>query len=631
MKRLFPFLFLLLLGPSFHLNATPTGGSIPAPVLKWQKGGCFSSWCETGWYASPAVADIDNDGQQEILWGAYDLVALNGNNGNVEWRAESGSRLWPGIAIADLTGNGDLEIIVGRGGDSLTVYNHQGDIEWQRNPFGGGEIRTLAVTDLDNDGQLEIIVGRASGGATKQVNVYNANGSVRPGWPARRDGEPGYGWGMYNENIAIADMDGDGDKEIFAPTDTHYITALDDDGNQLPVNAVYTNRDYWAEVGVHVDHVADVRGYANCGTEHRPNFANAAPTISDVNGDGVMELIVVGDVYNCAIGDPDGDLYYLPWIFKLDRTRWSGNGYNWTTIPNPSPNSGPLSQDYNVIENSVTNAVVVDLDDDGLKEIIYPSYDGKMHAYWLDKTEHGNWPYDVPGSGIRFASEPVVIDWDNDGYAEIIFTSWPEKRDNLVGQLHVLDYQGNQLHAINLPAPFSGDWNGGLGAPTIANVDGDADWELVIGTSHSGVVVYDLPGSAGARVLWSTGRGSYERTGVAAAELLPPLAMTITPSARAIHASQQALFSLDLLGSITDPIALAVTADPDLTVNLSANNVILPATVTLTLTDTHPPGPILPGLWYDITVGASGDGETDMETIHLLVGGYRAFLPITTQ
>ncbi len=382
-------------------------------------------------------------------------------------------------------------------------------------------MRTLAVTDLDDNGQIEVIVGRASGGETRQVNVYNANGAVRPGWPARHDGEPGYGWGMYNENIAIADMDGDGDKEIFAPTDTHYITALNDDGNQLPVNAIYTNRDYWAEVGVHVDHVADVRGYANCGTEHRPNFANAAPAIADVNGDDILELIVVGDVYNCNIGDPDGDLYYLPWIFKLDRTRWSGNGYNWTTIPNPSPNSGPLSQDYSVIENSVTNAVVVDLDNDGLKEIVYASYDGQVHAYWLDKTEHGNWPYQVPGSGIRFASEPVVLDWDNDGHAEIIFTSWPEKRDNLVGQLHVLDNQGNQLHAINLPAPFSDDWNGGLGAPTIANVDGDADWELVIGTSHSGVVVYDLPGSAGARVLWETGRGSYERTGVAAANFSP--------------------------------------------------------------------------------------------------------------
>jgi hypothetical protein len=32
---------------------------LQAPVLKWQLGGCFSSWCETGWYSSPAVANID--------------------------------------------------------------------------------------------------------------------------------------------------------------------------------------------------------------------------------------------------------------------------------------------------------------------------------------------------------------------------------------------------------------------------------------------------------------------------------------------------------------------------------------------------------------------------------------------
>ncbi|MEI2613358.1 MAG: VCBS repeat-containing protein [Candidatus Promineifilaceae bacterium] len=625
MKRLFPLILLL-----FFSRSGQTGiqaGGISAPVLKWQHGGCFGSWCETGWYASPAVADIDNDGQAEVIWGAYDVVALNGSNGTEEWRAENGNRVWPGIGLADLTGNGDLEIIVGRGGDTLTVYSHTGAIEWEHHPFGSGEVRTLAVTDLDNNGQLEVIVGRASGGETQQVNVYNANGTVRTGWPARHAGEPGYGWGMYNENIAIADMDGDSDKEIFAPTDTHYITALDDEGNQLTVNPIYTNRDYWAEVGVHVDHVADVRGYANCGTEHRPNFANAAPAIADVNEDGTLELIVAGDVYNCDVGDPGGDMYYLPWIFNLDRTRWSGNGYNWTVIPNPSPNSGPLSQDYNVIENSVSNAVVVDLDNDGLKEIIYPSYDGQVHAYWLDKTEHGNWPYAVPGSGIRFASEPVVLDWDNDGHAEVIFTSWPEKHDNWVGQLHVLDYQGNQLFALNLPAPFGGeDWNGALGAPTIANIDADADLELVMGTTHSGVVAYDLLGSAGARVLWGTGRGSYERTGVAA-EGLPPLALTVSPLGQAIEAGEQAQFTLDLIGTVATPITLDVAAATDLLVNLSANNVSLPATVTLTLTDTHPPGPMFPGLWYTIGIDANGGGEQVSTSIQLLVGGYRLFTP----
>ena len=39
-----------------------------------------------------------------------------------------------------------------------------------------------------------------------------------------------------------------------------------------------------------------------------------------------------------------------------------------------------------------------------MKEVLFASYDGKMHAYWLDKTEHGSWPYKIPGDGIRFAS-----------------------------------------------------------------------------------------------------------------------------------------------------------------------------------------------------------------------------------
>jgi hypothetical protein len=49
----------------------------------------------------------------------------------------------------------------------------------------------------------------------------------------------------------------------------------------------------------------------------------------------------------------------------------------------------------------------------------------------------------------------------------------------------------------------------------VANIDADADYELVIGTSHSGVVAYDLPGSVRARLRWPTGRGSQRRTGVA--------------------------------------------------------------------------------------------------------------------
>lgn len=499
-----------LFASSFALCSTLSVAAFAQPVLKWQGGGCDSG-CDTGWYAGPAVADLDGDGQNEVIWGGYDLVVLRGSDASEVWRGPNGSRIWPSPAIADLTGDGTLEVIVGRGDDQVTVYSNTGEEIWTRNPFGDGEVRTLAIADLDNTGPLEIIVGRGSGGDYEQVNVLQADGTVRPGFPARRSGEAGYGWGMYNQNVTIGDLNGDGQREIIAPTDTHYITALDPNGNQLPVNPIYGEGKVWAEVGVHVDQAADLEGFAECGIQHRPNFANSAPVIADVDGDGSLEIVVVGDVYDCNIGDPDGDMYHQPWILKLDRTRWAGSGYDWEVLPEiQSP--GPLSQDYELIQNDPTSAVVADLDNDGLKEILYPSYDGQLHAIWLDKTYHGSWPYDVPGSGIRFASEPAVVDIEGDGPAEVIFSSWPENGAG-VGQLHVLNNLGEPLYEIDLPQPISDSWNGSLGCPTIANIDDDADLEIVIGTTGSGAVAYDLPGSANARILWGMSRGSLLRSG----------------------------------------------------------------------------------------------------------------------
>jgi hypothetical protein len=490
----------------------------------WQYGGCISGpYCDTGWYSSPAVVDLYSDGNPDVVWGAYDVVALNGADGSLKWRAPGANRVWPSIAVADLMGDGTPKVIVGRGSDQLTVYDPFGNVVWTQSPFGSGEIRSLAVADLNNDGQREIVVGHGLWGSP-ELNTLEPDGSVRPGWPARHNGDAGYGEGLFNENVAVADMKGDGLKEIFAPASSQYITAVDRDGNQLPANAIFNSSSpvgpkVWSQVGVHVDNAVDLRGYANCGVDNRADFSMSPPVVADVNGDGIPELIVVGNIYNCGT-DPYTDLYHMPFIFNLDRTRWSGSGFDWTVIPTPGPGSAPRSEDYNVIENAVPNPVVADLDGDGFKEILFPSYDGKLHAYWLDKTEHGNWPYTVPTTGapgddFRFASEPIVVDLNNDGHAEVIFTSWPEKATGGVGQLIVLDYLGNELYRGDLPAPAIGaTWNGALSAPTIANIDSDPNLELVIGTVASGVVAYKLPNSANARILWGTGRGGYRRAGV---------------------------------------------------------------------------------------------------------------------
>jgi uncharacterized repeat protein (TIGR01451 family) len=488
---------------------------------KWQR--CPAWYCETGWYASPAVIDVDKDGQVEALWGGYTLMAVNGSNGTIKWIRPQGSssRLWPGIVVADLDRNSTLEIVTASGNGILSVYNASGQpvSGWPVNPTGtGNELRSLAVANIDTTSDLEIAV--CSTRSDNQWFVYEHDGTLRPGWPKMTDSDAnGYAAGCFNENVGVADIDDDGHGEIIGPNDTHYAAAFNDDGTPVRANAIYGQvgglNKPWARVGLHVDNAVDLRGYANCGSEHRPNMANSAPTIADVNGDGTLEIVIVGNVYNCGTS-PYTDLYEMPFILNADRTRWKDALDDWTAIPLPDAHAAPLSEDYNVIENNVPNPAAADLDDDGRKEILYPSYDGRVHAYWLDKTEHGSWPFEVynPAEGfIRFATEPIVVDLNDDGKAEVIFASWTQNGSHAPGKLYIVSWDGNLIQSLDLPWDASEGRGGSLAAPTVANLDADLDLEIVVGTINKGVVAYDIANSARARILWGTGRGNYQRTG----------------------------------------------------------------------------------------------------------------------
>jgi uncharacterized repeat protein (TIGR01451 family) len=512
-------------------------------IFKWQR--CPSWYCETGWYSSPAVGDLDKDGQTEVFWGGYTLMAVDGASGSIRWARPQGSsaRLWPGIVVADLDGNATQEVVTASGNGKLSVYGPglaplSG---WPQDPTGSGnELRSLAVADLDNNGEMEIAV--CSTRSENQWFVYEHTGSVRPGWPKMTDSDTnGYAAGCYNENVGLADVDGDGRGEIIGPNDTHYVAAFHDDGSPLRANSLYGTAGGqakpWARVGLHVDHSVDQRGYANCGEEHRPNMANSAPTIADLDGDGTREIVIVGNVYNCGT-DPYSDLYEMPFVLNGDRTRWKSGVFDWTVIPTPDAKAAPLSEDYNLIENNVPNPVTADLDGDGVMEILYPSYDGRLHAYWLDKSEHGEWPFAVYNAAegfYRFASEPVVVDLENDGKAEVIFGSWSQNESGQPGKLYVVSWDGHLLQSLDLPYAADDGRGGSLAAPTVANIDGDPDLELVLGTINRGLVAYDIQNSAGAHVLWGTGRGSYTRSG---------LAPSIEPGRGSLEGSYKAVSSL---------------------------------------------------------------------------------------
>jgi hypothetical protein len=502
--------------------ASAAQAELGAPVFQWQR--CAPAYCETGWYASPAVADLDRDGLVEVLGGGYRLLAARGDTGALLWTyPPSGSavapgRMWPGPAVADVDGDGDREIVVVQY-EKLAVLDAAGALRpgWPQSPYGSAEMRTLAVADLDGNGANEILVARASGGGDETWSVLQPNGTTRPGWPRLAALDPGYAWGAYNQNLAVGDLDGDGDLEIAASSDVHYLAAFADDGTPLAANSIYGAGENWSQVGVHYDHAVDLRGYANCDSgpplEPRPNFADAPPAIGDLDGDGRSEIVVVGSFYDCRVGGYP-QLFQVPMIFEIDRTRWAASGFDWTALPVPDADAAPLAIDYQLIESAQANPVLADLDGDGVKEILHASYDGRVHAFWLDRTEHGNWPFDVNlgESELRFASEPVVADLDGDGDAEVVFTTWTEKGSNAGGDLFIVDALGNELQRVPLPRSAS-SWDGALAAPTVANLDADPLLELVVNTAHTGLVAYEIPGSSAiAAPRWPTGRGNVART-----------------------------------------------------------------------------------------------------------------------
>ncbi len=510
--------------------ALPAGAQVAAPVLKWQHGGCHASWCETGWYSSPAVADLDGDGAPEVVASAYSVVRLDGATGALEWRVASGhdrsepgagnaGRTWPGIVIADLDGDGALEIATAHGGGWASVYRADGFFEdgWPRQPVTA-ELRGLTVGDLEGDGTMELVVSAARGSITNTW-VLEHDGSTRPGWPQLAPGTDGFAWGVYNDNAALAELDGDPALEIVVPSDVHYICSYQPNGTPRAASPIYAPR-VWGEVGVWESPITELTGFGLCNgiraESYRTNFAHGAVTVADLDGAGGLELVATGRTYDCTGGETTK--YTGVYVFRGDRSRFVAPPYDWTTVP--ADLGAPLSLDFEVIEHANYNPAVGDLDGDGELEIVFADFSGRVHAFWLDRTQHGTWPFRVwtPAAGpFRYASEPAIADLDGDGDAEVLFTTWTEKGSNAGGSLFVLSGTGALLHQVPLPPALGAvDWNGALAAPTLADLDGDPDLEAVIQTAFSGVVAYDFPGTADAVVHWGTGRGSYLRAGTPA-------------------------------------------------------------------------------------------------------------------
>lgn len=505
---------------------------------------------ETGWFASPAVVDLDGDGTKEIVAPFYSTFVFDGATGKklATGKATQG-RVYAPEVVVDLDGDGTPEIVVGGNNGTVAAYNYKaGNLTvkagWESTSTSSGgqdpETRGLAAGDLDGDGKVEVVATTTNTSKTgSQVNVLDATGKPfqpagaadNPAWPRYNqtsdltfNGQGNSGYGCYGENVAVGNIDDAPDLEIIVTYDDHQINAFKKDGTSILASPWYTNPDSkyfgqrmgwgqlirWLDPKVEDDHYHnDPKGpYPEVTKDTWLQWTASPPAIVDIDGDGKNEIL---GFPNAELHEPYQTQGYALMVLEGaygDGSDSARRNAAFQTLPmSDAPVTGGEYPPLGIPAPTVANIV-----GDSKPEILAPLGDGYVYAYGADGTRL--WRYDFAhGAAKTYASEVTVADLNKDGVPEIIFGTYSLTPNG--GHLIVLANTGALLFDVTLTNQGTGGGNG-IGvpaAPTIADVDGDGTPEILLTTFDHGTDVYTVPGAGTQCLLWPTGRGNYLRNG----------------------------------------------------------------------------------------------------------------------
>lgn len=531
-------------------TAGSSSGAVSKPVFVRNVPG------QTSWYASPVVADLNGDSTRKIIATYYSIYVYNSAGTLLDRADGNGSRIYAPCVFTDLEGDGIDEIVCGQG---RHVYAYEWvkatnklriKAGWPVDTTTAGqspEVRGLAAADLDGNGSIEIVATTTQtkpaeeGGA--QVFVFNANGTSyqppgapSPAWPRYnnrygsggdmdRNGVKHQGYGCYGLNVGIGNIDDDPNPEIIVTYDNHAIQAFKNDGNAINASNWFTNRDSanlgkpmswgqfirWADPLVESNHYHLHAGiWPHPSQQEWLQWTASPPNVVDLQNNG--RNVVIG-VPNVEKFEPYVTQAYA--VMALEGAHGDGSRSamrlaGWETLPR---GGAPIQVSGWYPPGGVPAAATVNIQGDARPEIIVSLNDGYMYAF--DADANRLWRYNYSnGKAIMYASEAMVVDLNQDGSPEIIFTTYgsPDVHDS--GHLIILASNGALLHDVPLPNPgHNGNGNGAPAAPTIADIDGDGQLEILVQTFDHGMDIFRVPGSAGNCVLWSNARGGPLRMG----------------------------------------------------------------------------------------------------------------------
>ncbi len=260
--------------------------------------------------------------------------------------------------------------------------------------------------NMDGDPEMEILYNT---GLSTQAR--NLDGSNVTGWPKTHtqsaDGAP-----------SIGDIDGDGQEEIVVTIHGATISsggsvkAYEKDGSNVtgfPINHGYSSR---------------------------------TPVLADLDNNGSMEIIT----NKRATGINE------VWVYKGDGTVFPGWPKSMSSVP-------------------ASSAAVGDITNDGVPEIVMESFNS-VYVWHTNGDSLPGFPFNLPNADNNSYSSPVLVDVNNDNIREIVFGS----HGTSGGYVYILKNDGTIMPGW---PKTTGQWI--YGPPAIGFVDNDNILDVVVG------------------------------------------------------------------------------------------------------------------------------------------------------
>ena len=370
--------------------------------------------------ATAAVGDIDGDGKPEVVvatwfgsvwaWHADGSVAsgfpVQLDRDTIPIAIDENHELQDGFfaspALVDLDGDKKLEIVAAGMDGKLYVWHGDGSraahfpvviadptgVPQQRQRLMGSP----AVGDLNKDGTPDIVVGSNEDYSNngRLYAVDGKTGAFLPGWPVTLVSNhilPVVGKGVPCAP-AMADIDGDGVPEVLVSGIGSVLHVFDAKGMKFGPPLVNQKAKYGANSDARNDSEVTVV---------------ASPSVGDLDNDGTPDLVEGGA----------GQDFVLAFATGSSRHDFEHHVAAWDAKSGKYKNGFPrVIEDWEFF----SHPAIADVDGDGKPEVLAPSAGYFLHAWNVDGMEPKGFPKYTGGWAL---STPAVGDLDGDGKLEL--------------------------------------------------------------------------------------------------------------------------------------------------------------------------------------------------------------------